>query len=166
MVIERVGDIVQTFLTSVNFEETAKDLDNKRLNKQLLEGRQILSTLTGRSDGWQNHPAVKMWAGSEWILFEYLHTIREECKARGIKTDTNWEVILRTIRNSAVGVGYPTWMLNDDILHRITATHRGNLYRKDPVFYEKFAEFADYKSLTCCPRCNYYWPVASHGYKE
>ena len=63
---------MQTFvpLTST-VDDIAKVLDNKRLNKQALEGWQILMTLLELDPqgnhrvpkGWYNHPAVKMWRG-------------------------------------------------------------------------------------------------------
>ena len=78
---------MQTFLPYVyDFKQTARVLDNKRLNKQLLEGRQIYAALTGRSTGWVNHPATRMWAGHENMLVEYLEAIKNECDRRGIKT--------------------------------------------------------------------------------
>jgi hypothetical protein len=90
---------------SVNHQETferitewaktnARHLDKKRLFKQALEGRQILMNLTEldpegnyrKPAGWSNHPAVKMWRGSELLLFFYILAMITEWKARGFKT--------------------------------------------------------------------------------
>jgi hypothetical protein len=49
---------MQVFMSEYTFEESAKVLDNKRLVKQLLEGRQILAALAGQTKGWRSHPAV------------------------------------------------------------------------------------------------------------
>lgn len=54
---------MQTFLPVANFCESAKYLDKARLGKQRVEAMQILSTLSGASRGWINHPAVRMWRG-------------------------------------------------------------------------------------------------------
>ena len=59
---------MQTFLPYPDFQKTAQCLDNKRLGKQRVEARQIISTLEGKSNGWRNHPAVKMWKGYEDCL--------------------------------------------------------------------------------------------------
>jgi hypothetical protein len=47
---------MQTFLPSSNFAVAARMLDSKRLNKQILEGYQILNVLSGNSPtgGWRN----------------------------------------------------------------------------------------------------------------
>jgi hypothetical protein len=53
---------MQTFLPYSDYEASAQTLDNKRLNKQILEGYQILKVLSGASPSgaWRNHPAVLM----------------------------------------------------------------------------------------------------------
>ena len=38
--------------------ETAMCLDKKRLNKQIIECRQILKTINGESKAWMNHPCT------------------------------------------------------------------------------------------------------------
>lgn len=65
---------MQTFLASTNTLKAARALDNKRLNKQILECYQILNVLSGRSKtgAWRNHPAVLMWKGYEHGLWEYV----------------------------------------------------------------------------------------------
>ena len=40
---------MQTFLPYSDYEASAQTLDNKRLNKQILEGYQILKVLSGAS---------------------------------------------------------------------------------------------------------------------
>lgn len=43
------------------FIDTAKILDYRRLGKQRVETWQVLLALGGKSKGWVNHPAVRMW---------------------------------------------------------------------------------------------------------
>ena len=86
---------MQTFvpLATTDFIQIAKTLDNKRLNKQALEGWQILMTLLELDPlgndripkGWANHPAVKMWRGSETLLMNYVVAMGVEWVSRGYK---------------------------------------------------------------------------------
>lgn len=47
--------------------ETAITLDKRRLNKQIIEVKQILAALNG-TDAWSNHPAVLQYRGYEFWL--------------------------------------------------------------------------------------------------
>lgn len=51
--------------------ETAKALDPKRLNKQIIECGQILDALSGFT-AWRNHPAVLQYRGYEEWLEHYM----------------------------------------------------------------------------------------------
>ena len=65
---------MQTFLPYPSKRESLDALDNKRLNKQILECYQILNILTGnsKSNAWRNHPAVLMWEGAESVSYTHL----------------------------------------------------------------------------------------------
>ena len=52
--------------------ETAKSLDTKRLNKQIIECSQILKALSGESDAWRNHPATKQYENDQFWLYDYM----------------------------------------------------------------------------------------------
>lgn len=166
---------MQTFITSYDFNETAQSLDNKRLNKQLLEGRQILKILaTGQTaGGWVNHPATRMWHGYERMFYKYLTAIKNECVNRGITVDANWTAIEDLMRqgeyNFSPNVIKPWWYADTEMLLRIIQTHRANLYKKDPEYYYDYAINAKIyddirDKLVCCPNCNYCW--ASHIAKQ
>lgn len=153
---------MQTFLPYADFEKSAQALDNKRLNKQILEGYQILKVL-GNPDpraGWRNHPAVKMWRGHEFSLFGYVMQMVEEAKLRGIKTDKNEENLwnLHADQFTEWGVGAPEWWDSEEAMARVTTTHKANLYKKDPLYYWEFIEaVSDEDNKPCCEKCNYYW---------
>lgn len=151
---------MQTFLPSSNFFLAAKMLDSKRLNKQILEGYQILNVLSGMSNGWKNHPAVKMWAGHELSLFTYVKAMIGEAKSRGIKTDKNEDNLqaLFTKVGESWGSGLPDWFFNETSLMRVVTTHKVNLFKKDPMYYANFqtAEHSPYNA-PCCDTCKYYW---------
>lgn len=156
---------MQTFIPHRSFDRSAKALDNKRLNKQILEGYQILKVLNNPDPraAWRNHPAAKMWEGHEQALFEYIMAMVKQAELRGIKTDKNKENLfalrLQTIRNW--GNGLPKWYNNKEELKRITDSHKANLYRKDPEFYYGFEA---YNADPCCESCQYYWPTHKERY--
>lgn len=58
---------MQVFVVGTPYE-TASILDPKRLNKQIVECRQILDTLRGNTEAWKNHPVVLQYRGYEdWL---------------------------------------------------------------------------------------------------
>lgn len=153
---------MQTFVPYVDFFDSAVALDNKRLNKQLLEGRQIYGILASgkRTGAWVNHPAVKMWRHYDMALYEYLEVIKDECVHRGIQTEKNWNAILDTHENNwnrGSNVVLPPWW-GDERVHQ---SHRNNLFVKDNDYYGRFASA---KRVTCCDRCNYFWPTHTMQY--
>lgn len=161
---------MQVFLPEYTFEKSAKVLDYKRLVKQLLEGRQIMSVLAQESPGraWRNHPAVRMFEGHEHDLYDYLTAIRDEMDVRGYKWQNNWAVIEDTFaRNFAEEDYVPAeWIEDPTVFDRVIITHRGRLWQKDPMHYASYEEegntFMDY---VCCPDkgCTYFW--ATHNYE-
>ena len=153
---------MQTFLPYKDFNKSAEVLDNKRLNKQILEGYQILKVLSSDDPkaGWRNHPAVKMWRGHEKALLAYVMACVDEADKRGIKTINN----VRNIKDLFLanydnwGNGLPNWFHDNDQSHRVMATHKANLYHKDPVYQFQFCDsVSDPDNKPCCEKCNYYW---------
>lgn len=55
---------------------TACHLDPKRLNKQIIECRQILCALSGETKGWANHPVTKMYRHHEAWLALYMQCLQ------------------------------------------------------------------------------------------
>jgi hypothetical protein len=150
---------MQTFLPSADYEYTAQTLDSKRLNKQILEGYQIMKVLSGASESgaWRNHPAVLMWKNSETHLMDYIDHMVYEADFRGIKTDKNVSN-LRTLKHNFShmwGKAIPIWQ-KPEHLTRVVDSHKSNLYRKDSVLY---SEFSSYTAKPCCDKCLYYWPT-------
>lgn len=151
---------MQTFVPFANLNMSAAVLDSKRLNKQLLEGRQIYQILAEnrRTGGWVNHPAVKMWRNYDMGLYAYLTAIRDECDKRGIQTEKNWTAI-ETMHEAnwhrGDNIVMPPWW-NDDRVH---ISHRQNLHDKDPNYYHHFIDASWMEKIRCCDRCNYFWPT-------
>lgn len=57
--------------------ETAMALDRKRLNKQIIECRQILDALYGSSKSWSNHPCVLQYREHQQWLYEYMQCLEQ-----------------------------------------------------------------------------------------
>ena len=149
---------MQTFLPSKSFSKSAQILDNKRLNKQILEGYQILKVLSSDDPfaAWRNHPAVLMWKNAETTLLNYVLAMVKEADVRGIKTDKNLHNIL-TLKAEKSGSWrnkLPVWYSDNAKLDRLTESHRANLYRKDPEYYDRFRN--DHAN-PCCDKCQYFW---------
>lgn len=156
---------MQVFLPEANYYDCAEVLDYKRLVKQLLEGRQIMTVLSGESpsNAWRNHPAVKMFAGYEHELYFYLKAIRTEMEHRGYKWENNWDVIKDTYQRNFVHQAYerPFWMEDAEMHDRVITTHRGRLWQKDPHHYAQYeGEGHVFMDYVCCDTCTYFW--ASH----
>jgi len=133
---------MQTFLPFPDFDQSAKALDSRRLNKQSVECYQI-GLILWRKRGWLpnptnkkgfwNHPAVKMWQGYEVTFMTYWSSIIHECAARKIECtklrERWWE--LEEVLPWNLPYEDPKWLGNPD-LH---ASHQSNLKRKDPLKY-------------------------------
>lgn len=143
---------MQTFLPYPDFAETAKVLDRQRLGKQRIETKQILQTLTGESDGWRNHPAVRMWYGYEHRLAIYGLYICSEWRCRGYEDNQfDWFESLRMeFAKSKVDAEYPAWF-GDPQFH---TSHQEKLVWKDPEYYNPIFEL-DYMILD---EPTYVWP--------
>jgi len=139
---------MQTFIpiATTNFSDIAKTLDNKRLNKQALEGWQILMTLVELDPngdhrtpkGWVNHPAVKMWRGYETALLHYIIAMCDEWRARGYNTTIDDKA--RTTFTTAVMVGKisTTLIYPPCIVEEVATTHRTALLAKEYEWYSQF----------------------------
>jgi hypothetical protein len=153
---------MQVFLPESDFDIAAQQLDTKRLVKQLLEGRQIMTILVGesKSNGWRNHPAVRMFDGHPIALYNYLAAIRKEMERREYKWEKNWHEIER-MAEGITDTGLPNWMVDEDTFYHVLTTHRGRLYEKAPELYPQYrAEYEIYQNYVCCPgKCTYYWPT-------
>ena len=152
---------MQTFIVDKDFDIVAQELDSRRLNKQILEGYQILKVLNNPDPraAWRNHPAVLMWKGHEHGLHTYIKSMIKEADKRGIKTDKNSSNIAE-LKSATVhnwGEGFPAWYSSEKFI-RIITTHKANLYKKDPEYYWQFQEYVyDENNKPCCDKCQYFW---------
>jgi hypothetical protein len=162
---------VQTFVPLFGSADVAKVLDQKRLNKNALEGWQILMNLVQLdpqgnhrvSKGWSNHPAVKMWRGHEGALVSYILKMVLEWEKRGYKSTIGQKTLQTYIQ--AVKLGritreshlYPDWMRNREQFADIASSHRMALLSKDYEWYSQFGWPED--SGRRPDTYDYIWPV-------
>jgi hypothetical protein len=72
---------MNTFLPFTDFATSASCLDKRRCFKQVVEAYQLLNVLDGKSTGWKNHPALRMWVGHRDCLQYYYNIFYEYCEA-------------------------------------------------------------------------------------
>jgi len=139
---------MQTFIVTKEMDRNAEILDRSRLGKQRVEAIQIARTLLGLSNGWENHPAVKMWRGYESFLVKiYLKSIMNEWIKRGYNNDKcgkHYLQLLECIKSSEPIV--PNWFSED-----FFRSHQSNLLRKNKDHYSKY--FSDVPD-----NLEYIWP--------
>jgi len=162
---------MQTFVpVTDSFDDIAKVLDNKRLNKQALEGWQILMNLLqldpqGQhrvSKGWSNHPAVKMWRGHETALYLYIQAMVKEWKRRGYKSTIGDKAKATMVVALKLGLLPPTasnpvWISSSKTFSEIASSHRLALLNKDYEWYSQFEWPEDNGSRP--ETYEYIWPV-------
>lgn len=144
---------MQTFvpIATTDFANIAKVLDNKRLNKQALEGWQIMMNLLQLdpqgdhriSKGWSNHPAVKMWKGHEYSLYNYIVAMTDEWILRGYKTtikDKASETLRVAVEHNLVSktTAPPSWITESSIYNNVAKSHRLALLTKEYEWYSQF----------------------------
>jgi hypothetical protein len=144
---------MQTFIPQeASFAKMAEPLDRQRLNKQALEGWQILLTLLELDPqgnhrdpkGWKTHPAVTMWRGHETALYQYVQQMVVEWKARGYNSTIGDKAQATILRAHQLGkidstvITYPWWIQDTSAFARIASSHRVALLRKNYEWYSQF----------------------------
>lgn len=122
---------MQTFLISKSFQKSAKALDSKRLNKQVLEVAQILNAMRRKSGGWRNHPITRMWRNYRGALAEYGLAMERERLSRGMNPHKSARIIKKHLKGRKV---YPPWLGN----RKFHLSHKSNLLRKDKKYYSRY----------------------------
>lgn len=106
---------------------TARALDRKRLNKQIIECQQILDALNG-AKAWSNHPCVLQYRGYEKWLEHYLSCLTL------YKHNVSIVSIHATVCSNLAQLCKPEWHTTEyfDQMKR-------RLYTKDPEHYKQWA---------------------------
>lgn len=139
---------MQTFMPYSTFADSVACLDNKRLGKQRVEGKQIVDILEGRQTSWRNHPAVRMWHGYNSALKLYVNASIQEWIKRGFRNT------IELYNVNIDEISYPDWLC-DELVH---ISHRANLLLKDFAFYSQFGWDVE-------PHGGYFWPRGAIGKK-
>lgn len=79
--------MVQTYLPFASFRKCAQSLDSRRLNKQIIEARQILNIHLNKTKNWSTHPAVRMWRKHLDALRYYINCMISEARNRGLNVE-------------------------------------------------------------------------------
>lgn len=106
--------------------QTAKALDKKRLNKQILECNQIIQAIAGNSTAWKNHPCVLQYRESLLWLRNYMKCL--DCYQKG-------DMISAELFSSACDRIRPPFHIAEYFKQM-----KRRLYTKDPEFYGKWAD--------------------------
>lgn len=116
-------------------EETARVLDSKRLNKQIIECGQILDALKG-AKAWSNHPGVLQYSGQEFWLRCYKRVLESFIKKDNIRIRFwNWRASEST----------PQWH-TQEYYYQI----KRRLYTEDTEYYKQWAHLGTSDE-------NWYW---------
>ena len=119
---------MQIFLPYKSPLETAKCLDKRRLNKQIIECHQIMRAINGETKAWQNHPICKMYSNHLSFVSAYTETL-EAYKNNSPKIEAINEKALSLL---------PSFITDEycDVMKR-------RLYTKDKNYYSQFAEYGE-----------------------
>ena len=134
--------MTQVYLPYQNFGKVAKCLDNRRLNKQIVEATQVYTQNKYGFGGQGNLAPYKMWKGYENCLAFYIVILYQEWQLRLIRGERggklqhkSGEYILndKTIDLSD-DLEYPNWFNDQEIY----SSHRSALLYKNYEHYSRF----------------------------
>lgn len=134
---------MQVFVPYANPNKTAKVLDNRRLNKQIIECIQILSANTGIDVDWKipkyvyNHPNTLLWKDGSRYLIKYCHTLIFEYSIRTRKKHKCLDIIYKFIQLTA----HLDYSKYDNLKHltpEFCKMHQQKLLEKDYEYYSKY----------------------------
>jgi hypothetical protein len=149
--------MMQTFLISPNFRESAQALDNSRLGNQRREVKCLYTSIVTQS-GWFHHPVAQMWVPYVDALLHYGMTCCDVWRDRD-KNDSTWLIFMSWLKgpyhDKQEDLILPPW-LGSPKLH---ASHRSNLLRKVPDYYSKFG-------WTEGPNLPYFWPAHNYDWQK
>lgn len=130
---------MQVFVPYRTPMECAAQLDPRRRNKQIIECRQILAAIRGKSNAWRNHPCVKMYRNHTKWLENYMSCL--ECYALFISSN---EEDSEDLFFQAVDYSHGAKLLTPDFLtEEFCIQHRRRLYTKDNQFYKHYAKYGE-----------------------
>ncbi len=133
---------MQTFLPLPDYLQSMRCLDKPRLGNQVW--REGITLIRGC---WKNHPVSKMWRGHEYHLGLYLLAGVDVLTERG-KDYPEIRHKITIEMDKFINTGAPNWLGND----KFHASHRSNLLRKNPGWFNQFGWSEP-------PDLPYVWPI-------
>ena len=134
--------MTQTFIISSNFSETARCLDNRRLNKNITESFQVFRWCIGEGVMQGNPHPYNMWKGHEESLLEYIVEMHLEWKRRfdaglrgGKRTHKNGLEADELLGRIDVSLYPKPYWISDE---RVLSSQRAALLYKDFEWYSQF----------------------------
>lgn len=127
---------MQVFLPYAKPNKTVKCLDNKRLNKQILECFQIMSAITNINIGWKipkyvyNHPCTLLWKNNISYLKVYTYSLLNEFWLRRKKN----HACMKLLNNFDGIYGYDLHHVNVEFCKK----HQEILLNKNYEHYKKY----------------------------
>ena len=121
---------MQIFIVGDLFE-TAQALDSRRLNKQIIECRQILSALNGDSKFWRNHPCTLQYKEHIQWLRTYMWFLEEWREKRS-------NLIMLIEYNLYCKTNKPLFHTQEYFNQM-----KRRLYTKDNEYYKQWAELGE-----------------------
>ncbi len=118
---------MQVFVPYPSPLDVAKCLDSRRLHKQILECKQIIDAIDGRSSAWANHPVVMMYRPYRTWLAMY-----KWCLMAFMEGDLSSAVVAS---REASGWEPPCLTRDFDFCDQ----HKRRLYTKSPDLYPEWA---------------------------
>lgn len=148
--------MVNIFIPLSDPIEIAKILDDKRLGKQRVEAKQIITIITGeaKSLAWSHHPAVLMWKDYPNELKYYYNCIVLEWVHRGY---INNMPLFATSKQNRTPPRMPWFMYCKPVL----LSYQASLLRKNYSHYHKYFKS---KSLKPYMTRSYLWTVMAEHY--
>ena len=115
--------------------ETAQALDGLRLNKQIIECRQILDALNGKK-AWSNHPCTLQYKEHQLWLYDYM---------RCLESYKNGDLFSAELFSGACDCIRPAFHTKE-----FFAQMKRRLYTKNPTHYAQWADLGESQE-------NHYW---------
>jgi hypothetical protein len=119
---------MQVFITSKSYEQSAKQLDIRRLNKQIIECNQIYKAIVGDSAGWKNHCVTRLWTSYANELMYFAGCCYTELKNKG------YNPCMPLVTSFSKKITPTPFMT----LNWWTSAMQSHLLAKDFAYYSKF----------------------------
>ena len=127
---------MQVFVPFKEPLKTAQCLDNKRLNKQIIECNQLIKTIRGFSKAWMNHPVTRMYQHKD--LFRYMNyyvCCLHNFKNGFMKDAKIYNDMAMNVLNEMKESG------NEILTDEFCDQHKRRLYAKNPDHYKQFEPY-------------------------